>query len=86
MLGWGRGERARRLHVGLLPDADHVVAHHAEVFGARRRTVIATAAVTMPLTELVGQQEGDHDRQQQVGEGEEGVVDQHQGPVAFPPT
>ena len=76
----GAPERARRLDVGLLADADHVVADHAEVLGHvddRDRDRRGDD----PLAELVGEQEGDHDRQQQVGEGEQGVVDQHQHAV-----
>ena len=65
-----RPERAGRLDVGLLANADHVVSDHAEVLrhvdgGDRDR------GGHHALTELVGQQEGDHDRQQDVGEGED---------------
>ena len=75
-----RPERARRLDVGLLADADHVVADDAEVLrhvdgGDRDRRG------DDPLAELVGEQEGDHDREQDVGEGEERVHDQDEHAV-----
>ena len=78
-----RAERAGGLHVGLLADADHVVSHHPEVLryvddGDRRR------GGEDPLADRAREQEGDHDRQQQIGEGEQRVHDQDQRAVQGP--
>jgi hypothetical protein len=71
-----RAERPGRLDVRLLAHADHVVTHDAEVLrdvDDRDRNRRGEHA----LAELVREQEGDDDREQQIGEGEKRIHDQH---------
>ncbi len=73
-------ERARGLHVGLLAHADHVVSDHPEVLrdvDDRDRDRRGEDA----LADRAREQERDHDRQQQVREGEQRVHDDHEHAV-----
>ena len=69
-----------RLDVGLLADADHVVSDHAEVLGYVDRCD-GERGGEYALAELVREEEGDHDGQQEVGEGEQRVHDQDEAAV-----
>ena len=75
-----RPERPGGVDIGLLADADHVVSHHPEVLGHVDRGD-RDRRVRTPWPSLLESRNGDDDRQEDVGEGEQGVHDQDEDAV-----